>query len=208
MKRQGRENGSAPRRWRGGVRFVGVLGVLLLWLVNTSPLPARAAGEGPPDGRSYLLRATIFGGAGSSGSTATLRTVGTLGQSTPAGTAGAGEFLLYAGFWRNLLMPTSATGEPRVPIFGNRFLGGRPNPCAPGGTLRYSLAAAGPVELEILDVSGRRVRTLLRGTQAAGVHEMRWDGRSDLNAALPSGVYFCRLSAGSFCAVERLMLVR
>jgi flagellar hook assembly protein FlgD len=42
----------------------------------------------------------------------------------------------------------------------------------------------------------------------AGVHTYTWDGRDDQGREVASGVYFCRLQAGEFGAVERLVLVR
>lgn len=83
-----------------------------------------------------------------------------------------------------------------------------PNPFNPQTTLRYGLAAAGPARLEIVDVRGGRVRTLLDGAQAAGDHVAVWDGRDDRGRAAPSGVYFCRLVAGGEARQQKLQLVR
>ncbi len=84
-----------------------------------------------------------------------------------------------------------------------------PNPFRGAGTLAYRLPAAGQVELAIIDVQGRRVRTLEAGTQAAsGIHRVAWDGRDDAGRELASGLYFVRLSSGGQVAVERLVLVK
>lgn len=69
----------------------------------------------------------------------------------------------------------------------------RPNPLEPGTTMRYDLAAVEHVCLEILDVAGRLVRTLVDRKEAAGIHAVEWDGSDECGVRVRSGVYFCRL---------------
>lgn len=68
------------------------------------------------------------------------------------------------------------------------------NPAHAGVALRYVLAEAGDVTLEILDASGRRVRGLVTGATTAGEHTIHWDGRDDGGAQTAAGVYFARLA--------------
>lgn len=74
-----------------------------------------------------------------------------------------------------------------------------PNPFRTNTTIDFALARETDVELRILDVAGRVVRTLVTGTLEAGEHEVEWDGRDKLGATSTSGVYFYRLDtpAGS-----------
>jgi len=84
----------------------------------------------------------------------------------------------------------------------------RPNPARAGTTLSFDLAHADAVTLQILDVGGRAVRTLVAGEAlGAGRHERAWDGRDDTGAPLPAGVYFARLVSGGRAAVRRAALV-
>jgi hypothetical protein len=83
-----------------------------------------------------------------------------------------------------------------------------PNPFSHATGIHYSLAEAADVSLEIFDATGHRVRQLESGARAAGEHVATWDGRGDDGARLPSGVYFCRASAGSQTQTGRLVLVR
>jgi uncharacterized repeat protein (TIGR02543 family) len=78
-----------------------------------------------------------------------------------------------------------------------------PNPAR--GTMRFSfsLAGEGAATVEVLDVAGRRVATLARGTWPAGPHELRWDGRDTGGSAVRAGVYFVRLHAGAGTRVRR-----
>ena len=83
----------------------------------------------------------------------------------------------------------------------------RPNPATGSTTLRFALPAAGAVELEVFDLQGKRVRSLARGTFAAGEHAATWDGRDDGGRLTPGGTYFVRLRAGGAEHVRKLVMV-
>jgi hypothetical protein len=70
---------------------------------------------------------------------------------------------------------------------------GRPNPFRGSVALSFTLAEAGPVDLALYSVDGRRLRTLVRGEQTAGEHALTWDGRDENGAQVPPGVYYVRL---------------
>ena len=70
-----------------------------------------------------------------------------------------------------------------------------PNPFAANTQLSYSLPQAADVEIDVYDVAGHRVRTLVRRDEGAGVHNAVWNGFDDAGTPAPSGLYFCRLRA-------------
>ena len=88
------------------------------------------------------------------------------------------------------------------------FLGVLPHPVRSEALLRYSLAEAGPVDLAIYDVAGRRVRTLVSTAQIAGTHAVRWDTKDDQGRDLTSGVYLYVLEARGTQVEGRITLVR
>lgn len=89
------------------------------------------------------------------------------------------------------------------------LLGNHPNPFNPSTTLRFSVAAGGaPVRLAIHDLRGRLLRVLAEGSLAAGEHSAAWDGRDARGEALPSGVYFSRLSQGDAEQQGKLLLLK
>jgi hypothetical protein len=94
-----------------------------------------------------------------------------------------------------LLQPGTSSPEParvselRVVV--------APNPFHAVTTIRCSMPNAGPATLEINDIAGRRVRTLLDGAVGAGERNFVWDGRDDSGRAVASGVYFYRLRAAA-----------
>jgi hypothetical protein len=84
-----------------------------------------------------------------------------------------------------------------------------PNPFRSVSTIQYALPSAEHVLLEVFDVVGRRVATLVDGAVEAGYHSVVWDGRGTAGRAdLASGVYIYRLRAGAFTATQRAVLVR
>lgn len=103
-----------------------------------------------------------------------------------------------------------ATGvQDDVPTAGPAALAGYPNPFNPRTTLRFTLATAGPVSLEIHDLAGRLVRRLVAGSLPAGAHEITWDGTDEAGRGVASGQYVARLGAGDRTAVTRkLTLLR
>ncbi len=83
-----------------------------------------------------------------------------------------------------------------------------PDPFNPLTTLSFSLDREQDVELRIVDVKGRVVRTLNSGRLPAGDHTLVWDGRADDGSAQPAGVYLARLEAGSYTTVEKMALLK
>ena len=94
----------------------------------------------------------------------TLSLGGTLGQPA-AGPLTGGSFTLLGGFWGvpigRLL---DAETQPEVPLTPGRLTTARPNPFAVSTEVAFALAREGAVQLMIYDVTGHRVRTLLRGS--------------------------------------------
>ena len=78
-----------------------------------------------------------------------------------------------------------------------------PNPAADEARVTFELAEAGPVELVLLDLMGRHIRTLRQGWTAAGAHTARVDLR-----ALAPGAYVAVLRTGSGVQQHRLTVLR
>src|SRR6185436_8373454 len=68
-----------------------------------------------------------------------------------------------------------------------------PNPFFGGSNIDFSLARADQIDLAVYDLSGRRVKTIKRGTIAAGPHRFEWNGRDEGGRRSAPGVYFVRL---------------
>jgi len=83
-----------------------------------------------------------------------------------------------------------------------------PNPAADELTIRFGLDEAGPVELAVYDLAGRRVVTLLDETLPAGERAVRWDGCDNAGRAVADGVYLYLLRSGAEALTRRLVISR
>ena len=83
-----------------------------------------------------------------------------------------------------------------------------PNPFNPETSIRYRLDEAGPVRLQVFNITGQRVIELVDEVQPPGVYTVRWNGRDDRGSEVASGVYFCHLQVGSRAQSRKMNLVR
>jgi len=84
----------------------------------------------------------------------------------------------------------------------------RPNPFARGTSIEYVLPNDAQVSLQIFDVNGRLIRTLVNGAGQPGVHRVAWDGRDQHGSILASGVYFYRLENGDKTITRKTVFLR
>ncbi|UCE25461.1 MAG: T9SS type A sorting domain-containing protein [Candidatus Zixiibacteriota bacterium] len=83
-----------------------------------------------------------------------------------------------------------------------------PNPFNGTTIISYSLPHSTKVTLEVFNILGQSVKNLVSGRQSAGSHSVNWDGRLRDGRSAPSGIYFCRLQAGSVSLVARMVIIR
>jgi hypothetical protein len=133
---------------------------------------------------------------------------GTTGQ-PDAGVLTEGPYRIQGGFWTGWALATAVEPPPeaaRPLVF--RIQGAYPNPFNPRTTFVFDLPAPRSVRLEVLNVRGERIRTLMDEAQDPGTHRAVWNGRDDVGAEVASGVYFFRLRAGEFEGRRKVTLVR
>jgi hypothetical protein len=95
----------------------------------------------------------------------------------------------------------SGSGAPEEPGPGTD-----PSTAQEPGTL--VLPASGPVVIEVYNVLGQRVRTLVNEDLTAGTHRITWDGRDGIGRTVPSGMYFYRIQAPGLTEVKKVFVVR
>lgn len=103
---------------------------------------------------------------------------------------------------------TVTVDEPAAPGPAFALSPAVPNPFHGTTAIRFTVPHETRVDLVVYDLTGRRVRTLARGTVPAGEHAAVWDGRDAAGVAVATGVYFYRLDAGALSATRRLAFVR
>jgi len=83
-----------------------------------------------------------------------------------------------------------------------------PNPFNPTTMMKVGVAKGGEVKVEVFNVLGARVATLMSGTYAPGVYEVSWDGRDASGRELAGGIYIYRMQTAEFSAVKKMMLLK
>jgi subtilisin-like proprotein convertase family protein len=89
-----------------------------------------------------------------------------------------------------------------------KMLANAPNPFNPRTVIAFELGRPGPVRLNIFDLRGRLVRSLVDGEMPAGGHQVTWDGLDRAGKAAASGIYFTKLVAEGATQVHKMTLVR
>jgi subtilisin-like proprotein convertase family protein len=84
----------------------------------------------------------------------------------------------------------------------------RPNPFGATAELAFALDRPGRTRLEVIDVAGRSVTTIVDRNLPAGRHAYAWDGRDARGSAVAAGVYFVRLTSGDHTDLERVIRLR
>jgi hypothetical protein len=92
-----------------------------------------------------------------------------------------------------------ASGRPKRTSLEQNY----PNPFNPMTSIRYSIPQDQQVSLKVVNLLGQDVRTLIDEERPAGTYTVEWDA-----AALPSGVYFYRLEAGTHVEMRKMILSR
>ncbi len=102
------------------------------------------------------------------------------------------------------LAQTPVAELPAAPQLGQPY----PNPFNPSTAIPVTLVAGGEVALHVLDVAGRRLRTLQDGHLSAGSHHFHWDGRDASGRTVGSGVYLAQLNHAGGRESRRLVLLK
>ncbi|MDP8220207.1 MAG: C25 family cysteine peptidase [Candidatus Stygibacter frigidus] len=89
-----------------------------------------------------------------------------------------------------------------------RLAGNYPNPFNPSTTIKYDLAEDAQTKLDIFNVKGQHVASLVNEYQAAGNYKVQWQGVSDKGAPVPSGIYFYKLTAEGFTDTRKMIMLK
>ncbi|MCH8569647.1 MAG: T9SS type A sorting domain-containing protein [Balneolales bacterium] len=100
------------------------------------------------------------------------------------------------------LIPSTSTGTGET-VEGFELSQNYPNPFNPTTNISFTLPETSNVTLEVFNMQGQRVATLVNNTMSQGSHVVTFDA-----ASLSSGIYLYRLNAGNFTATNKMMLVK
>jgi len=157
----------------------------------------------------------VFGaGAGTSSGSATMLLM-TAGQNFVDVSSGSGRILKSGFLFHPLLVGTtvSVPEEEALPTV-YRLDQNYPNPFNPSTRIRFALPEESSVRLEIYNLLGQGINTLVDEKKAVGVHMIEWFGTNRLNEKVSSGVYFYRIEAravdgsSSFVSLKKMILLK
>ncbi|HEY3217363.1 MAG TPA: T9SS type A sorting domain-containing protein [Candidatus Eisenbacteria bacterium] len=183
--------------------------------VDWPNLAAWSVGQAGPDQRtpdlSPVLQEIVGSSGWQSGNALALLITGS-GHRTAVSYEGipGSAPLLHVEFATGTVLSRAVASSARA-IAPALLLGARvaPNPMRSDGTLHYSLPEAGPVRIELFDVQGRRVLTLVDlPSVPAGSHEVGLNGSGEAGASLQAGLYFYRLQVPGRAISGRFVVVR
>ena len=103
-------------------------------------------------------------------------------------------------------LPLASLGGPALPQ-GFALGANYPNPFNPSTVIPYQLPTATQVRLDVFNVLGQHVATLVDAEQQAGFHSAKWDATNVAGQAMAAGVYLYRLTAGGQQQIQRMMLI-
>ncbi len=93
-------------------------------------------------------------------------------------------------------------------IAKNELTGNYPNPFNPSTTIAFNLAEPSQVIIEVYNIKGEKVKTLVDGEYAAASHTITWNGDDNSGKSVSSGVYFYKMKAGSYTSTRKMILMK
>ncbi len=107
-------------------------------------------------------------------------------------------------FLNSLIVPAITITQPALKLSLQQ---NNPNPFNPETAISYTIPMSANISLNIFNIKGQKVRTLVSEKQERGNHSIRWDGKDALGNNAASGVYFYRLDAEGQPSQTRKMLL-
>jgi hypothetical protein len=106
------------------------------------------------------------------------------------------------------LVEVSVDDEDVILPTYTRLYDNYPNPFNPRTSINFALATSGAVKLEVFNILGQNVRTLVDDQMIAGNHTITWDSRDENGGAVASGAYFYRLTTDDYSSTKKMLLVK
>jgi len=157
--------------------------------------------------QTYRCDWSVVGIAGGEMASSEYRCVATAGQ-TAAGFMASPDFWALIGYWLPERQSGVQEAAPGQGTLKTRLYAPQPNPMRASAAIRYTLDAGRPVSLQVHDLTGRVVRTLVASSMKRGVYRAAWNGTDNHGRSVADGVYFLKLAAGDYRQTEKLVLQR
>jgi len=83
-----------------------------------------------------------------------------------------------------------------------------PNPFNPVTNIRYDIPEISDVTIEIYNLAGQKIKTLVSNEHQPGRYKIQWNATNDLGSPVSTGMYIYRIKAKDFISVKRLLLMK
>jgi flagellar hook assembly protein FlgD len=98
--------------------------------------------------------------------------------------------------------------DAKDPAAVTKLHGNFPNPFNPTTRIKFDMRVKGHVSIQVYDVAGRLVRTLVNGVRDAGPNEANWSGINNSGSSVASGVYFYKMNTEDYSQTRKMILLR
>jgi len=124
-----------------------------------------------------------------------------------------GDLVINNNAGDDVLIPVSLTvvgniAEENLPVLHTALDNNYPNPFNPTTNIAYSIKDAAKVTLEVYNVKGQLVKTLVNDYRETGHYNVTWNGKDNSSKPAASGVYFYKMKAGSYQQTKKMILMK
>ena len=106
------------------------------------------------------------------------------------------------------LVVTSTEGEDTIIPAVTKLVGNYPNPFNPETSINFHTSQEGNVAINIFNIKGQKVTTLVNEIMPAGVHSISWNGKDENDRSVTSGIYFYTMQSGKYHSTKKMMLLK
>jgi len=104
----------------------------------------------------------------------------------------------------SLVSDNDATEKPMQTMLKANY----PNPFNPSTTIDFTLAQPGAVKIDIFNIKGQKVKTLIDDAFAKGSHSIVWNGTDNIGKPVSSGLYFYKMSTAEYTSTRKMLLMK
>ncbi len=108
----------------------------------------------------------------------------------------------------NFVLKETSNADDHLPVVATALNGNYPNPFNPETTISYSVKEPGRVKMEVYNIRGQLVRTLVDEEQTTGHYKLIFDARDDRGRSIASGVYMLRMKAPGYKKTTKMILMQ
>lgn len=98
--------------------------------------------------------------------------------------------------------------DPFVDFPEKYQLSNYPNPFNPTTTISYNIAQKGEIKIEIYNIKGQKIKTLVKDKLESGLYSTVWNGKNEYGFNVSSGIYFCKLKSGNQETMRKMILIK